>query len=313
MAGLDLPRCVTLKRAGRSGELFRDGAPYRIIDDRSWDIDRRIADMDAESVALQVLSPIPVTYAYEATPADGAAYARAQNDALAGVVRARPDRFAALGAIPLQDVDLACVELERAMTELGLCGVEIGTTAAGRELDDPLLDPFWERCEALDAIVFVHPESAPGFDRLRRRMMVISTGYPTETGIAGAALLTSGLLERRNLRIVLAHAGGTLPWLLPRLDRLWESFADLRTASPRRPSEVAKTLYCDTLTFDERNLALVLERFDPARVVVGSDYPFPIREVPAGAVVRQSTVHRDALRSENARRLLQRTPERIAL
>jgi aminocarboxymuconate-semialdehyde decarboxylase len=313
MEGVALPRCVTLERRGSSGELFRDGASYRAIDDRSWDLDRRIADMDSEGIGLQVLSPIPVTYAYDAEPADGAAYARAQNDALADVVRARPDRFAALGCVPLQDVELACAELERAIVELGLSGVEIGTTAAGRELDDPALEPFWERCEALEAIVFVHPESAPGFDRLRRRMMVISTGYPTETGIAGAALLTSGLLERRALRIVLAHAGGTLPWLLPRLDRLWETFPDVRAASPRRPSEVAKKLYCDTLTFDERNLALVLERFDPAHVVVGSDYPFPIREVPAGAVTLAAASHHDALRFGNARRLLQRTHERITL
>ncbi|MBD5604796.1 MAG: amidohydrolase family protein [Candidatus Eremiobacteraeota bacterium] len=310
MEGVALPHCVALQRAGRRGELFRDGASYRVIDDRSWDLDRRIADMDAEGIDLQVLSPIPVTYAYDASPADGAAYARAQNDALAAVVRARPDRFAALGSVPLQDVDLACAELERAMVDLGLSGIEIGTTAGGRELDDPALEAFWERCEALDAIVFVHPESAPGFDRRGRRMLVVSTGYPTETGIAAAALLTSGLLERRELRIVLAHAGGTLPWLLPRLDRLWEIFPDLQAASPRRPSEVARTLYCDTLTFDERNLALVLERFDPAHVVVGSDYPFPIREAPAGAVTLGNP-HRDELRSGNARRLLQRTHERI--
>jgi aminocarboxymuconate-semialdehyde decarboxylase len=310
MEHLTLPKCVTLKRNGVAGELFRDGALYRSIDERSWNLTRRLADMDEEGVALQVLSPIPVSYAYEASPADGAAFARAQNDALAAIVRLRPDRFAALGAVPLQDVELACVELERAMRELGLRGVEIGTVAAGRELDDPALEPFWERCEALDAIVFVHPESAPGFDRLRRRMMVISTGYPSETGIAGAALLTSGLLERRTLRIVLAHAGGTLPWILPRLDRLWETVADLRNAT-RRPTEVARALYCDTLTFDAANLALVLERFDPAHVVVGSDYPFTVREVPPGLVTQAVPRHREALRTTNALRLLGRATEAV--
>jgi aminocarboxymuconate-semialdehyde decarboxylase len=303
-----LPGCVALRRAGASGELLRDGQLYRKIDERSWSVERRIADMDAEGVALQVLSPIPVSYGYEAAPDAGAAFCRAQNDALAALVRARPDRFAALGAVPLQDPELACIELERAVRELGLKGVEIGTTAGGRELDDPALEPFWERCEALGAIVFVHPESAPGFDRVRRRMMVISTGYPSETGIAGAMLLTSGLLERRRLRIVLAHGGGTLPWLLPRLDRLWEVSDDLRAAG-RRPSEVARALYCDTLTFDASNLALILERFDPAHLVVGSDYPFTVREVPPGAVVDAFPEHRAALRSANALNLLGRTKE----
>jgi aminocarboxymuconate-semialdehyde decarboxylase len=305
---LSLPGCVALTCSGTDGELQRNGQPYRKIDHRSWDVGRRIADMDAEGVALQVLSPIPVSYAYEAPPEVGASFCRAQNDALASLVRARPDRFAALGAVPLQDPDLACAELERVVRDLGLNGVEIGTTAGGRELDDPALEPFWARCEALDAIVFVHPESAPGFDRVRRRMMVISTGYPSETGIAGAMLLTSGLLERRRLRIVLAHGGGTLPWLLPRLDRLWEMSDDLRAAG-RRPSEVARALYCDTLTFDARNLALILERFDPAHQVVGSDYPFTIREDPPGAVVEAFPEHRAALRSANALSLLGRTKE----
>jgi aminocarboxymuconate-semialdehyde decarboxylase len=121
-------------------------------------------------------------------------------------------------------------------------------------------------------------------------------------------LLTSGLLERRRLRIVLAHGGGTLPWLLPRLDRLWEMSDDLRAAG-RRPSEVARALYCDTLTFDARNLALILERFDPAHQVVGSDYPFTIREDPPGAVVEAFPEHRAALRSANALSLLGRTKE----
>jgi aminocarboxymuconate-semialdehyde decarboxylase len=304
---LALPGCVALRRDGASGQLLRDGAVYRVIDERSWSVERRIGEMDDEGVALQVLSPIPVSYGYEASAADAAAFCRAQNDALAAVVRARPDRFAALGVVPLQDPQLACAELDRAMSELGLHGVEIGTTAGGRELDDPELDAFWERCEASGAIVFVHPESAPGFDRLRRRMMVISTAYPSETGNAAAMLLTSGVLERRKLRIVLAHGGGTLPWLLPRLDRLWEVSDELRAAGGR-PSEIARAFYCDTLTFDERNLALILERFDPSHIVVGSDYPFTVRETPPGAVVDAFPQYAAALRCENARALLAAIP-----
>jgi aminocarboxymuconate-semialdehyde decarboxylase len=312
MEALSLPKCVVLAREGSAGKLYRDGALYREIDERSWDIERRLAEMDAEGVALQVLSPIPVSYAYDATAIDARTHARAQNDAIANVVRSRPDRFAGLGTVPLQDVDLACEELERAVRELGLHGVEIGTTAGGRELDDPLLEPFWERAEALRAIVFIHPESSPGFDRVRRRMMVISTGYPSETGTAAAMLLTSGLLERRKLRILLAHAGGTLPWILPRLDRLWEISADVRAVAGR-PSEVARTLYCDSLTFDARNLALVLERFDPANVVIGSDYPFAIREQPPGLVTESQPAHLEALRSGNALRLLDRTPKELGV
>jgi len=305
LEGFDAPACVRLQRDGQNGALYRGETLYRTIDARSWDVDRRIADMDAAGVAMQVLSPIPVSYGYEAPLRDAEPFARAQNDALAAIARARPDRFAALGTVPLQDVERACAELERCMTELGLDGIEIGTTAGGRELDDPALEPFWERCEAHDAIVFVHPESAPGFDRVRRRMMVISTGYPNETGTAAAMLLTGGLLARRTLRIVLAHAAGTLPWILPRLDRLWDHTPELRELAPR-PSELARTLYCDSLTFDARNLALVLERFDPGHVLAGSDYPFRIHEDPPGAIADSQPALRGALRRDNALRLLRR-------
>ncbi|MDB5042793.1 MAG: 2-amino-3-carboxymuconate-6-semialdehyde decarboxylase [Candidatus Eremiobacteraeota bacterium] len=305
LAGLELAGCVHFTRTGPdAGDLHRDGRHYRALDARSWDLERRIDDMDRNGVSLQVLSAIPVTLGYDAPAALAAASARVQNDALAAVVRRRPDRFAALGVVPLQDVDLACAELERLIQTLGLAGVEIGTTVGGRELDDPALDPFWERCEALQALVFIHPESAPGFDRLRKRMLVVSTGYPSETGIAAAAILTSGLLERRTLRIVLAHGGGTLPYLLPRLDRLWD-MSEVARASSSRPSTIAKRFYCDALTFDPTNLALVIERIGGDRVLVGSDYPFSIMEDPPGAATEGfDDATRRALRFDNARQLL---------
>jgi len=294
------------------GQMYRGDTHYRTIDERTWDAGRRILDMDEREVALQVISPIPVCYAYDASPADGLAFARLHNDSIGAVVRARPDRFAGLAGVPLQDPDAACAELERAMRELGLRGVEIGTTAGGRELDDVALAPFWERCAALDALVFIHPESAPGFDRLRKMQMVISTGYPSETGIAAARLLMAGIFERwPALKIVLAHGGGTLPWLLPRLDRVWDLNESIRQEMPTRPSEAARALYCDTLTFDPENLALVAKRLGTSHIVAGSDYPFAIMEDPPGAVIAGvrafDDAAREALRSGNALRLLQIT------
>ncbi len=293
------------------GQMYRGEKHYRTIDERTWDANRRIADMDARQVALQVISPIPVCYAYGAAPADGLAYARLHNDNIAAVVRARPDRFAGLAGVPLQDPDAACAELERAMRDLGLRGVEIGTTAGGRELDDAALGPFWEHCAALGAIVFIHPESFPGFERFQMMQMVISTGYPSETGIAAARLLMTGIFTRwPALKIVLAHGGGTLPWLLPRLNRVWDMNESIRTQMPVRPSDAARAFHVDTLTFDAENLALVAKRFGTSQVVVGSDYPFAIMEDPPGAVVDAVTsfddATRSALRSDNARRLLWR-------
>jgi aminocarboxymuconate-semialdehyde decarboxylase len=291
------------------GHMYRGEKHYRTIDERTWDAPRRILDMDENGVARQVISPIPVCYSYDAAPADAVAYAQLQNDGIAAVVRARPDRFAGLAMVPLQDPDAACAELERAMRELGMQGVEIGTVAGGRELDDPALAPFWERCAALDALVFIHPENAPGVERMQFLQMVISTAYPSETGIASARLLMTGLFTKHpQLRIVLAHAGGTLPWLLPRLDRLWHIDEKIRAVLPQTPSETARAFYGDTLTFDADNLALVAKRFGSDHLLAGSDYPFAVMEIPPGAVIDTvasfDAATREALRSGNARRLL---------
>jgi aminocarboxymuconate-semialdehyde decarboxylase len=293
------------------GQMYRGATHYRTIDDRTWDAKRRIRDMDDREVGMQVISPIPICYSYDAAIADASAYAHLQNDGIAAVVRARPDRFAGLAMVPLQDPDAACAEVDRAMGELGMHGIEIGTVAGGRELDDPALEAFWARCVAHDAIVFIHPETAPGFDRLRFHQMVISTAYPTETGIAAARLLMKGIFTRfPTLRIVLAHAGGTLPWLLPRLDRVWGIEEAIQAALPEKPSVAARNFYGDTLTFDAENLALVAKRFGTDHLVVGSDYPFAIMEDPPGAVVVTVAAFdeatRAALRSGNARRLLNR-------
>ena len=214
--------------------MYEGAKHYRTIDERCWDAQRRVNDMDERKIARQVISPIPVTNSYAASPADGLAWARLHNDGIAGIVRARPDRFSGLGAIPLQDVEAACGELDYIRNTLGLLGVEIGTTAAGRELDDPALVPFWEACNRTRTVIFIHPETAPGFERHRNLVLFPAAAcYPTETGVVAAKLLLGGYLTRfPDMTIVLAHGGGTLPWMLPRIDRFWETMKpEMRTVA----------------------------------------------------------------------------------
>jgi len=302
--------CATLVvEPDGTGNVLRDGKLYRVVDERVWDIDHRIADMDAREIDLQVVSPMPVYYAYDAPPRAARDFARAQNENIAAIVRARGDRFAGLGTVPLQDVEAACDELAYAVRDLGLHGIEVGTAAAGRDLDDPGLAPLWAQCAETGAIVFVHPESAPGFERLGKARLIVSAGYPSETGLAGAKLLMGGIFARHPaLRIVLAHGGGTLPWLLPRLDRLWSMFEDVRAVCAERPSAAARSFYCDTLTFDAKNLELVAERIGPSHLLVGSDYPFTVMEDPPGAVLADcanfDAETRAGMRGANARNLL---------
>jgi len=292
------------------GQLYNGERHYRTIDERCWDAQRRINDMDERGIALQVISPIPVTNSYAAAPDRGLAYARLHNDGIAEVVRARPDRFAGLGAVPLQDIDATCRELAYVRHDLGLLGVEICTTAAGRELVDPALLPFWEQCNALRAVVFIHPESAPGFERHRDPVgFIAAAAYPTETGMIAAKLLLAGYLTRfPNVTIVLSHGGGTLPWMLPRIDRFWETTPPGKGmhAFEVRPSVEARKFYCDTLVFDATNLQLVAQRFGSDHLMVGSDYPFGVMEDPPGAILKDVTFDEptlDNIRAGTYRRL----------
>lgn len=299
-------------------EIYNAGKHYRSIDERSWEPERRIKDMDAEGIDIQVLSPIPVTFAYRFPAHAVLELAQYQNDEIACAVRIAPDRFIGLGTVPLQDPELAANEVRRVVTKLGLAGIEIGTVVEGKNLDDPALEPFWQTCEQLGAAIFVHPATVLAPERINKYRMLYSVGYTTETGIAAAAIVMSGLLDRHPmLRICLSHGGGTFPWLLPRLDQTWNVFDDVKAGTSHKPSETAKLLTYDTLTYDTHNVRLLIERVGADRLVMGTDYPFPLREIPPGVVVDAvDTIRieeREAILGFNALRFLHRSGTSTAL
>src|SRR5205823_5236052 len=201
--------------------------------------------------------------------------------------------------------------VRRVVNTLGLAGVEIGTNILGRNLDDPGLEPFWQACEEVGAVIFVHPASVFSPERTSKYRMVFSMGYTSETGIAAASVVMSGLLDRYpTLRLCFAHGGGTFPWLLPRLDQTWHAFDDVKATTATKPSQVAKLLSYDTLVFDTMNLRLLINRLGADRLIMGTDYPFPLREAPPGAVVDNldgiSHAERAAMLGGNALRFLDR-------
>jgi aminocarboxymuconate-semialdehyde decarboxylase len=298
-----------------SARILVGGRPYREIDDRCWSAARRVADMDAGGVAVQVVSPVPVTFCHDAPAAGAVLLARAQNDFLAGLVARRPDRLRALAAVPLQDPGLAAAELTRCVSELGFIGAEIGTRIGDLELGDPFFDHFFDTAADLGAVVLVHPADTTLDPRLAALGVAFGAGMPTETGVAAAGLLTSGALPRRRpgIRLCLAHGGGTLPWLLPRLDR-GERIKNPGTPPETLPGALARQLYSDSLTYDAQSLMLAVQRYGAGHVVLGTDYPFTAAETPPGAVLRAlpGQTLSDAIRSGNARALLERdVPARL--
>jgi aminocarboxymuconate-semialdehyde decarboxylase len=286
---------------------------FRSIDDRCWDPARRLADMAADGVALQVVSPIPVTFSYW-LPAEGAAgLAAAQNEWLAELVRGDPGHFAGLGTVPLQAPDQAAEMAAKLTGDLGLAGVEIGTNVDGAPLDGAELDCFWAACEETRALVFVHPWQVLGAERLRAHNLAYAVGNPAETAAAAATLVLGGVLDRHpGLRIVLAHGGGAFLSMLPRLDQVTANLPGGGDGEQRRrPSDYVRRFHYDSLVYDAQQLAQLVARAGADHVAVGTDYPFPIAERPAGAAVDAAPLprgDREQVLAGTARRLLQRDP-----
>jgi len=254
---------------------------YRRIDHRCWSLDARLADMDREDVAVQVLSPIPVTFCYRASAAGAAELASAQNEFFARIVRRHPSRFAALGAVALQDPDRAVDEMRRCMGQPGFLGVEIGTQVAGTELADPSLDRFFAVAHELDALVLVHPSDQDLSPRVASLGWGLGAGMPIETALAASALIIGGALSRRpTVRICLAHGGGALPAMIGRLDK-----GAIIAGSPDLPSRLVHQLWCDSLTYHRQALDAAVEVFGRDHVVFGSDYPFPAMPGPIDDIV----------------------------
>lgn len=265
------------------------GNKFRDITNNAWAADERIKEMDEEGIDIQVLSPIPVTLSYWAEPEQGLELAIFQNDFIASITKEHPKRFIGLGTVPLQDVDLAIIEMKRAVNELGLKGLQIGSNVNGKNLDDESLDRFFQAANELGVPLFVHPWQTLGGERMPRHNFMYMVGMPSETALAAGSIIMSGMLDKYpNLKICFAHGGGSLPYLLPRMDKGWNVWPQIRKTE-KPPSHYAKQLYYDSLVYDEGNLQFMIDRFGVDQIIAGSDYPFLLREAPSGKVVDKLT------------------------
>jgi len=300
-AAADVPTVAPMPD-GRIEVRFR-GSTYRILDERSWSPERRLRDMDADGVDVQVLSATPITYGHTAPAGVATALARHQNDFLARMVASEPSRFAAFGSVPLQDPAAAVSELEHCVTDLGFWGIAIGTQVGDRPLCSPAFEVVWEAASRLGAVVFVHPVDHCVDPRIRRAGATFGLGMPVETSVAATSLLLGGVLDRHSsLRVCLAHGGGALPVVLPRLAHGQEIGVGPGGAVAS-VLETARRLWCDSLTYDAASLILAAQRFGDDHIILGTDYPFAAQERPPGAVLEHASVTevlRGAVQRENA-------------
>jgi aminocarboxymuconate-semialdehyde decarboxylase len=271
--------------------------------------DDRLADLDAMGIDIQLIMPPPNQCFYTVPLEVSVRASRLVNDGLAEYVSRKPDRFVALGTVPLVHGGEAANELERCVKSLAMKGVEILTNVAGKELSEPDYAPFWRKAEELGALVVIHPNGFTEARRLTRFYFNNVIGNPLETTIALHYLIFDGVLERHpNLKILAVHGGGYLPAYSGRIDHAWGARSDSHGSLPHPPTTYLKRLYFDTVVFTPHQLAELVRLFGPDRIVMGTDYPFdmadfdPIGHVASVEAFDASTLA--AIAGGNARRLL---------
>jgi len=300
---------LKLEKNERGDLLTREGRAFLgQLKPEFSDLDLRLSIMDRQGVGMQVLSPASSYFFYWMPATESLEFARWLNDRFAETVAKHPQRFVALASVPIQDAATAAVELDRAITRLGLRGAEIASNINGRYFDDPAFDPFWEAAQALDALLFVHPNQVVGADRMNKYQLANLIGNPTDTSLAFAKLIFGGVLERfPRLKFLLAHAGGFLPYTWGRLDRGFQIQDPASRKISQPPSEYVKLLHFDTITHSSMALEYLITNFGADRVLLGSDYPYDMGDPEPVGSLGAAKINREQMNqvaSANACKLL---------
>ncbi|MGH3327197.1 MAG: amidohydrolase family protein [Streptomycetales bacterium] len=268
----------------------------------------RLADMDRMGIDVQVLSTFVSQFSYWTDAGLGQQLARVQNEWLAELVATNPQRFAAIGTVPMQDSAHAVAELDHMVNDLGFKGVQISSNVAGLDLDDPRFRPFFERAEQLGAVVVIHPNGFTEMNRFRDFFLVNVLGNPLDSTLALTRLIYAGVLEDLpELKLCVVHGGGFLPVYHARIDHGWQVRPECRKHISQPPSTYLKKVHFDTMVFSPQVLGHLIQFAGADHVMLGTDYPFDMGEDnPVGLVDSVPGLTPDdlaAVRGRNAVRL----------
>jgi len=271
---------------GEHGHIMAGDSRFRPVYRALWDPALRIEEMDRHAVDIQVVCATPILFGYGYPAPAAAAWAERMNDLALEYCTYRPYRLKALAQVPLQDLDLACREASRAR-RAGHVGVQIGSHLGPRDLDDADLVAFLTHCANDDIPVLVHPWDMMTDGRMKKWMLPWLVAMPAETQLGILSLILSGAFERipASLRLCFAHGGGSFPYLLGRAENAWHCRDIVREDCPHPPSHYLDRFSVDSAVFDARALRLLVEVMGAERVMLGSDYPFPLGEQEIGALV----------------------------
>ncbi len=238
------------------------------------DVEVRLADMDRQGIDMQVLSVPPTEYFYWLDEEHALRACRVQHERFAEVVAGHPDRFSAVANLPMDHPRLA-VEVMREARDLGFHGFEMSADVVGKELDDPRYDRVWQAAVELGMTVIMHPQGFTHGERFSDYYLVNVMCMPLASTLATTRMILGGVWRRHpDLRMVVVHGGGYLPFYSARTDHAFGVRPELRKHIDRLPSEYLQKLYFDTNVFDPGMVAHLVGRFGADHVLLGTDYPF---------------------------------------
>jgi len=278
---------------GLSVERRQDGDPLIVHDNGLRypafevfrDVDARCAYMDERGIDVSVISISPSLYLYWLDPGETAEASRVLNDAAARMAASSGGRIAAMATVPMNDPRAAAEELRRARSELGVVGVEIGTSVGTTQLDAPEFADFFGAAEELGLPVMLHPYvsmiTPPDAGTAGFHLGNV-IGNPVETFVAACRLLVGGVFDRHpGLRVILVHGGGALPYQIGRLQHAYEVRKETKSVARRPPLEYLDNLRFDTVVFERRALENLIGMAGAERVVHGTDLPFDMGDASA--------------------------------
>ncbi|MBM09457.1 MAG: hypothetical protein CMF69_07770 [Magnetovibrio sp.] len=288
------PNVELLENSGNVSLAFCNKAPTRSLSPKLRDIEMRLKWMEEQSLDAQIVGGWLDSFGYELPAREGEDWCRFMND-YQFASTAEIENLHVLATVPLQDGNRAATVLEEAMGS-GFKGVMIGTqpNGASGNLDDPSLEPFWASAAALNAPVYIHPMFGCGDPRLNDYALINAVGRGTDTTTAVARLLFAGHFSKyENLKCVVSHGGGALPFMLGRLARNF----DIHPGQYANPVEGFKKLYFDSVLFNSNALEFLCSCCGHDHVVLGSDYPFPIGDMEPLKVIENANFDEEQKKS----------------
>jgi aminocarboxymuconate-semialdehyde decarboxylase len=302
------PSAVRITYDNQGNPCLHYPGDYNVAVPGHRDIDYREQVLKTSGVDMQVITlTTPGTHIEE--PATAIRLAQLTNDAFARVVANKKGLFAALATLPLCDPAASVAELRRAMEQLKFRGAMVFSNINGTALSNQRFWPVWEAANQLGAVIHIHPTNPVGVEAMLDYWLMPLVGFLMDTTLAAASLVFSGVPERfPNIKWVLGHLGGAIPYLSERLDRGYEAFPDCRVNISRPPSSYLKRFFFDTVNFDPRALELAVSFGGASQVLAGSDYPHQIGSIPkmlkSLQAMRVSEDERKMVLGGNAKRLL---------